>query len=250
MYRVMMTNMRMHDGRSDVPPTDAGARAEAGGRQTSNQRVATRQVNRQARGERRRRNILEAALRVIGREGVAGVTHRAVAAEAGVPLASTTYYFESKADLLREAFRHHCGRGVHRAEMAALDALESSGGQVPGRHDAVDAMMGFLLHELSRGPDQMVAEYELHLEASRRPELRELSRQSYDELTGRLGDWMAKLGSPAPSRDAFLIVMAMIGIELETLSRGADTFATDDVRTSLDRLVRALLSTPEGARED
>jgi DNA-binding transcriptional regulator YbjK len=58
---------------------------------------------RRQRGERRRREILEAALRVIGRDGVAGLTHRAVADEAGVSLAATTYYFASKADLLREA---------------------------------------------------------------------------------------------------------------------------------------------------
>ncbi|MGZ4481779.1 MAG: TetR/AcrR family transcriptional regulator, partial [Gaiellales bacterium] len=44
----------------------------------------------------RRQAILEATLRVIRDSGVHAVTLRAVAAEAGVPLAATTYYFESK----------------------------------------------------------------------------------------------------------------------------------------------------------
>ena len=48
----------------------------------------------------RREQILEAALRVIGRSGRQAVTHRAVAEEAGVPLGSTTYYFDSRDDLL------------------------------------------------------------------------------------------------------------------------------------------------------
>jgi TetR/AcrR family transcriptional regulator, regulator of biofilm formation and stress response len=60
---------------------------------------------RQARGERRRRAILQAALRVISEHGVDAVSHRAVAEEAGVPLASTTYYFESLDELLEGALR-------------------------------------------------------------------------------------------------------------------------------------------------
>ena len=52
----------------------------------------------------RRAAIVEATLRVIGARGADAVTHRAVAAEAGVPLASTTYYFASKEALVREAF--------------------------------------------------------------------------------------------------------------------------------------------------
>ena len=41
----------------------------------------------------RREVVLEATLRVIARSGVDAATHRAVAAEAGVALASTTYDF-------------------------------------------------------------------------------------------------------------------------------------------------------------
>jgi DNA-binding transcriptional regulator YbjK len=55
---------------------------------------------RRARGEKRRAEIIEATLRVIERDGVAGVTHRTVAAEAGVPTTSTTYHFTSLDDLL------------------------------------------------------------------------------------------------------------------------------------------------------
>ncbi|HEX4870101.1 MAG TPA: TetR family transcriptional regulator [Moraxellaceae bacterium] len=53
--------------------------------------------------EQRRIAILEAALRVLVRDGVRGVRHRAVAAEAGVPLSATTYYFKDIHDLLADA---------------------------------------------------------------------------------------------------------------------------------------------------
>ena len=48
-------------------------------------------MGRQRRGEERRRQILHAALDVIGREGIGAVTHRTVASVAGVPLGSLTY---------------------------------------------------------------------------------------------------------------------------------------------------------------
>jgi AcrR family transcriptional regulator len=54
--------------------------------------------------EQRRLAILQATLRVIVRDGVRGVRHRAVAAEAEVPLSATTYYFKDIHDLLADAF--------------------------------------------------------------------------------------------------------------------------------------------------
>jgi DNA-binding transcriptional regulator YbjK len=54
--------------------------------------------------EQRRLAILPAALRVLVRDGVRGVRHRAVAKEAEVPLSATTYYFKDIHDLLADAF--------------------------------------------------------------------------------------------------------------------------------------------------
>src|SRR5436190_15245629 len=54
----------------------------------------------------RREQFLDAALRLIGRSGREAVTHRAVAEEAGVPLGSTTYYFDSRDDLLGQALEY------------------------------------------------------------------------------------------------------------------------------------------------
>src|SRR5690242_10150420 len=57
-----------------------------------------------ARGQERRTRIVEAALAVIARVGPDGLTHRLVAAEAGVPLAATTYWFASKEEIVEAAF--------------------------------------------------------------------------------------------------------------------------------------------------
>ncbi len=54
--------------------------------------------------KKRRLEILQAALRIIARDGVRAVKHRAVAQEAGVPLSATTYYFKDILDLIVDAF--------------------------------------------------------------------------------------------------------------------------------------------------
>lgn len=51
--------------------------------------------------DERRKQFLEAASRVISSKGVAGATTRAIAEEAGAPLASLHYVFASKLDLLK-----------------------------------------------------------------------------------------------------------------------------------------------------
>ena len=59
------------------------------------------------KGERRRRSLLEATLRVIARGGVEAVTHRRVAAEAGVSHGATTYHFASRDEIILQAFRYY-----------------------------------------------------------------------------------------------------------------------------------------------
>src|SRR5690348_7514967 len=50
----------------------------------------------------RRAELLQAALRVMSRDGVAAGTTRAIVAEAGMPLATFHYCFRSRNELLRE----------------------------------------------------------------------------------------------------------------------------------------------------
>ena len=76
-----------------------------------------RKASRQG-SEQRRQLILDAAMRIVVRDGVRGVRHRAVAAEAGVPLSATTYYFKDIDDLLNDTFAQYVERSA--AFMAKL----------------------------------------------------------------------------------------------------------------------------------
>ena len=57
----------------------------------------------QERSERTRGAIIDAVIAILADVGVAGLTHRLVAQRSGASLAATTYYFESKQDMIAEA---------------------------------------------------------------------------------------------------------------------------------------------------
>jgi DNA-binding transcriptional regulator YbjK len=72
------------------------------------------------KGERRRSALICAAAELLCHAGFEAVTHRAVAERAGLPLASTTYYFSSLEELISRyeryiaCARHPSMRGVER----------------------------------------------------------------------------------------------------------------------------------------
>jgi DNA-binding transcriptional regulator YbjK len=66
---------------------------------------------RRARGEARRGLVLDSAVRVVAGSGAGALTHRAVAAEAHVSIASVTYHFPSIGELRRETLEH-AGSGI------------------------------------------------------------------------------------------------------------------------------------------
>src|SRR4051794_34489295 len=124
----------------------------------------------------RREGILEANLRGVGRSGREAVTHRAVAEEAGVPLGSTTYYFDSRDDLLGQALEH-----VARNEADRHVELGHELRKARSPRQLADMLLDQLVCEID-DRDAYIAEYELWLEAGRRPDLREAATAWCDAL--------------------------------------------------------------------
>jgi DNA-binding transcriptional regulator YbjK len=112
----------------------------------------------------RRGRILEAALDVIAARGVAGTTHRSIAAHADVPLGSLTYHFTSLEDLRTQAFERHAER-MSTLYAAHFDGVETDEQLVEALTDLIHGDAG------AEGRDWVIA-YELYLAALRDPELR------------------------------------------------------------------------------
>ncbi|MFE3602792.1 TetR/AcrR family transcriptional regulator [Streptomyces sp. NPDC059142] len=126
----------------------------------------------------RRQRIIDAALRVVGRAGIAGLSHRTVAAEADVPLGSTTYHFASLDELLVAALR--------QANEGFADVVRRSGALTDPACD-IPAELARITGEWLAGDRTGVElEYELYLAALRRPALRPVAAEWCGALVGSL----------------------------------------------------------------
>jgi len=191
--------------------------------------------NPRPRGAARREALLEAVLRIVAEVGADAVTHRRVAQAAGLPLASTTYWFDSKEHLLTAALEFAADRDVTR--LHAL-AAELAGG--PGTVDAVVAAIVEPLDEgLQASRGSLMATYALLLEAARRPALRAVARRWTDAYMETIGGLLERAGSLRPREDAQLLLGAADGLLIEQLASGE----TSDLRPQLRRLAIALLET-------
>jgi len=182
--------------------------------------------------------ILEATLRVIARRGADGATHRAVAAEAGVPLASTTYHFASKDALVHEALELAIDRSI------AAVRYESA---APGPADAEQLASRLLsLVEAICDDDQapLAAQYELVLEAGRRPELRPLAERWNRAYLAGIESLAGSAGLPEPRQAAEILSNLIEGALLSQLSVPQEGFAEGPLQAMLERTVDGLAHPP------
>ncbi|WP_326723915.1 TetR family transcriptional regulator [Streptomyces sp. NBC_00243] len=171
----------------------------------------------------RRQRIIDAAIRVVGAKGIAGLSHRSVAAEADVPLGSTTYHFKTLDELMVAALRQ-ANEGFAKV-VAARGAFEDTRADVAGE---LAALIGEWLAGERTGVE---LEYELYLAALRRPALRPVA-----------AEWAQGLAEPLARRTDPLTARALValvdGICLQVLLTGT-AYDEGYAREVLARIVDA-----------
>ena len=184
------------------------------------------------RPEDRRSTILDATLRLIAADGVDSITHRRVATAADVPLGSTTYYFESREQLLREAFR------LYLTRIWALQTQLLKGFRISTAESLVDYLVE-LTKRTFEDEAMMLAEYELTLFAARDSEVAEALHAWDAAMIAELARALEALGCARPFDAAKTLLHMMRGHELDSLSRhDADA---EDLRRRLGVVVGALV---------
>ncbi|MGO9582262.1 MAG: TetR/AcrR family transcriptional regulator [Acidimicrobiales bacterium] len=192
------------------------------------------------RNQQRRKRILDATVRIIGREGPGSVTHRAVAAEADVPLAATTYYFASKEVLFNEALTASV-----QTDLAELEVLARAMSKSPASVEAfAQALADFLAGQLRRRRTTVVAQYELVLEAARHSSLRPAARASTEAYVRLCQGMLERIGSVDPVADALLLVAVMDGLLLDQLSGSRSPFDVEKLACQLRRFMAGQLQAP------
>lgn len=165
----------------------------------------------QDRSHARREALLRAAIELLAEGGARAVTHRAVATRAKVPLAATTYYFESIGQLTEEALRLHMTERVEELhELAAGAAGGESVTEVAERF--IDAL-------IDREPTAVVAQFEVFLEAARNPALREVVAYALDASEALAKEILTALGARRPAVAATTLVAIVNGFALNRLGR-------------------------------
>ncbi|NLE81440.1 MAG: TetR family transcriptional regulator [Rhodococcus sp.] len=143
------------------------------------------------KGERRRQALVEAAADLLLEGGFDAVRHRSVATRADLPLASTTYYFESLDDLIACA--------VERNGTRDLDAMRSRVGEIV-HHPRTSSETADLLVELLVGPcnpdeadrERLITRYERFVACARSAALRDVQRRLGTQVTDALTDALVR----------------------------------------------------------
>jgi DNA-binding transcriptional regulator YbjK len=160
-----------------------------------------------AKGERRRQELVTAAAALLRSGGFDALRHRAVAEGAGLPLASTTYYFASLEDLVTAAVER-TSRDELAEGRAQFDALPEEALDTP---ELAELVLDQLLGPESRegGLAAVLLRYERLVGAGRRPYLAPLMRELRAELDALLAEILKRSARPldeTPLRDLVSLV--------------------------------------------
>lgn len=211
-----------------------------------------RRVSRSS-SENRRKAILEAAMRLIVREGVRAVRHRAVAKEAGVPLSATTYYFADISELIADTFtlfaEQNMGQIVEPLTRKLFDFFASFPAdaltQPENRSKVIDGVVDILIDlirfELTEKRESIVAERVFLAEAIRDTRLGALALAYQEDLLRGIQFMCQSFGAAEVENTAHLILYTVLSLEYEGLLVPPEIFDYDKARSILRRQLTVLI---------
>ncbi|WP_411288504.1 TetR/AcrR family transcriptional regulator [Phenylobacterium sp.] len=195
---------------------------------------------RQADHIERRRLFAAAALNVISRDGLEGLTVREVAREAGFTTGALTHYFKSKDDVLIAASEHAAEQVRAPMEEAALE----SSARAALRHLLYTALPTTTV--MKRRWRFWMAFWE---RAAHSPQVNRVMKERYREWSGRIAGQICRAqeqGEAPAALDADLTARELValvdGIGVQVLIAGK--LAAPAQRRFIDSLIEARLGPP------
>lgn len=195
------------------------------------------------KGERRRYALVSAAAELLCEGGFESVRHRAVARRAGLPLASTTYYFSSLDDLLESAVEH-----ITLMEAAQLRTRVD---ELPKRRRGPEATADIIVDLLVGGAtgesvsEQLISRYERYIACARQPSLREIQRRLFQQRVGAVSEAIVRSGRQVRADMVTALVYEVDGAVVSALVDDSDE-PREIARTMLIDVIDVLAPMDDG----
>lgn len=172
----------------------------------------------------RRAQLVDAAITVMARDGVAKATTRAIVGAADMPLGVFHYCFRSKQELLEQVIET-----IHRGSMGRVQGM--TGTQTTVEETIRGSMQAYWDHVIAN-PSMHMLTYELTQYALRQPGFEGVARKQYETYVGSLEEYLDsgaeglgvtyRLPTPVVARYLFTI---LDGLTLNWLILGDDSGA-------------------------
>ena len=175
----------------------------------------------------RREQILDAAISVLGRQGVRACTHRAVDDAAGLPTGSTSNYFRSRDALLDGVVER-----LAAVEMALWERIAAT--TLPRTPAELAAALAVFVRDAT-GPHRTLtlARFAMFVEAGVRPATGEGLAAAASRIREWGAQWLRAVGSADPARDARIVLDQLDGLILHQLAVPDPGFDPADRLTAL-----------------
>ncbi|WP_433502606.1 TetR/AcrR family transcriptional regulator [Pseudonocardia halophobica] len=160
----------------------------------------------------RREQLLDAAISVLGRSGMHGLTHRAVDAAAGLSAGSTSNHFRTRDTLLNAVVERFAAR-----ERANWEDLATRMYPVTPQ-ELARSLAVFAQEATGRQRVLTLARYAILVEAGIHPSLRAQLLATGARVNTWFMNWLRIAGSTDPERDAPIIMNHWTGIVLHELA--------------------------------
>jgi len=204
-------------------------------------------------GLERRQQIIDATLRIIVREGMRGVRHRAVAAEAKVPLAATTYYFRDIEDLITAAFLDWATRNNEFQERFRQTCFECVDATLVGddvsvatRRKLIDAIVqlatDYIVDQVGTHHEHRIIELAFQHEAYGNEKLKAVVLQQHESTLRDLAAFHQMIHSPNPHADAQITYGLILRIEQDLFMRSVSEAARQQVASIFRRHMESVMN--------
>ncbi len=171
------------------------------------------------KGERRRYALVSAAADLLCEGGFDAVRHRAVARRAGMPLASTTYYFSSLEDLISNAVEHV---GTRESE-ELRDRLAALSRRRRGAESTAEVLVDMLVGDSPEHvTEQVISRYERYIACARQPGLRDIQRRILAQRTDAVVEVVDRSGRSVRAELLTALVCAVDGAVVAALVEEGD----------------------------